>query len=282
MYARRARARTLRWSLGLGAALGMMLGVAAWVAPALAADRISGSVDTRTPEVGLSLKVTISGNARPGESLDAAAFHPGEVCPSTGPIGVVGFFLRERVHGRFRLTSHIRLPSNPSGDGPGRWRLCLYLSRNDGDLIAASTTVPFVARGPREKMSLAFSRRGFGRGFHYKVTTTSDQDVYLPIESIVAQPLRFRCAASFAADLSRKHGNFSVLGRADVRFGTASLVFRGPRSGTWRICGWVEGPPAGDVEARANKIARLGADHRPRAFDPWRVFSAEPLTLLLA
>jgi hypothetical protein len=258
MFTPRARASRLTRSLGFGATSLLMLVVAAWIAPAaLAADTVSGSVQTRTPEVGLPLKLTMSGDARSGDTLDAALFHPGEVCPGAGPLGVDGFFLKERVHGRFHLTSSIRLPSNPSGDGPGRWTVCLYLSRNNGDLIAASTRLPFVARRPREKMSLAFSRRGFGRGYRYKVTTTSDQDVYLPLEAVVAQPKKFRCAASLAADISQNNGSFTVLGRASVPFGTASFVFRGPRSGTWRICGWVEGPPAGDVEATASTIARF-------------------------
>jgi hypothetical protein len=236
----------------------LVLAVACWVASAaLAADTISGSVDTRTPEVGLALTMTISGTARPGDTLDAAALHPGERCPSAGPLGSNGFLVTERVHGRFHLTFNIRLPSNPSGDGPGRWTLCLYLSRDDGNTIAASTTVSFMARGPQEKLSLAFSRRGFGRGFRYEVTTTSDQDIYLPLVSIVAQPLKFPCATSYAADSMQHGGRLILLGRAKVPFGSASFVFRGPRSGTWRICGWVEGPPAREVEASASTIARF-------------------------
>ncbi len=237
----------------------MALAVAAWLSPvALAADSVSGSVDTRTPEVGLWLKMTIFGNARRGDTLAAAAFHPGEVCPSAGPIGVNGFFLRERVRGRFHLTSNIRLPSNPSGDGPGRWSVCLYLSRRNGDVVSAHRTIAFVARGPRAKVSVAFSRRGFGRGVHYKVTSASDQDVYLPLESVVAQPQRFKCAGSFEADIARHDGRFIILGRVEVPFGTASFGYRrGPHSGTWRICAWIEGPPARYIEASASTIARF-------------------------
>jgi hypothetical protein len=259
MWAPCTRASSRTRCLVLGASLLLALTAAAWTSPvALAADRVSGSVDTRTPEVGLWLKVTIFGNARRGDVLAAAVFHPREVCPSAGPIGVNGFFLRERVRGRFHVTSHIRLPSNPSGDGPGRWSVCLYLSRRKGDVVAAHRTIRFVVRGPREKLSVAFSRRGFGRGLHYKVTSTSDQDVYLPLESVVAQPERFKCARSFEADMARNDGRFMVLGRINVPFGTASFGYRrGPRSGKWRICAWIEGPPAHEVEASASTIARL-------------------------
>jgi hypothetical protein len=263
-----AGAQTAARTRRLGAGVGLVLACAliGLMAPAArAADRVSGRVDTPRPEVGLALKVTLSGRAEAGDKLDAAALPPGQRCVTHGPVGVNGFFISVVARGTFRRVSTITLPSNPSGDGPGRWTLCLYLARAGGRTVTASDQVPFSVRGPRVKLSVRFRRGSQPPGFPYMVTTSSDQPLYLPFETVVAQPVGAACAPSLAADLARHGARVVQIGRGQVPFGTVTLAYRGPLSGTWRVCAWVEGPPAGLVDARAGALASPGPGWRPVA-----------------
>jgi hypothetical protein len=261
-------------------------------AAAAEADQLNVSLGTGTPEQGLPLTVSYSGESTlksfEGGSLAVyAATIVAYIRPAGGAPCQENSYEDAQIAGpadvsisgskNFFEPGPISDTGTATPPAPGAYVLCAWLEVVNGDgivtsTVLASTSTSFTAQGPQAHLTLdAPASAKPGSQFTVGYTTQTDQALTF---SMAARPDGSSgCAAN--AELEAGDGELEVRTSSDPLdwlvndqsvFGgpTATMTYAtAPTAGQYLVCAWLEGPTAGEVDASASALVQVGTPTPP-------------------
>ncbi|MFZ0043644.1 MAG: hypothetical protein WAK93_20210 [Solirubrobacteraceae bacterium] len=244
--------------------------------PAIAAT-VSASTPTATPEQAVPVQLSFSGTADPpsNSNLDVVVRPAGGLpCQATyesdqsaaGPVNTTIFGPADQsvAPGSYQLSASYKPPQ------PGSYQVCAWLEQpamaNASADVAGPATLTFSARGPvASELSISVPAAPQPNvAFDIDYGTQTDQQ--LNLYSVIAKAGNQACASSY--ELERQQGQVvsTVFG-----FGQQQ-VFGGPTTtpatvklgtGSYLVCGWIEGPNGGEVDLATSKPLTVGTPSLP-------------------